>query len=135
MNNSDSQNSVLLDIYREVGETKVAIDSLDKKVETHIRFSLEEFNKINELDQEQNSILDKHIEGVNTLKAMYVEHRKESLKQIAILNETLELQKKEYEVRLKEVEEPLAFIKYLGKVLMWVASISAGILAIANLIR
>lgn len=134
MSNDNSQNRVLLDIYREVGETKTAVKGLDKKVDSHINFSLEEFRKINDLDQEQNAILDKHIEGVNTLKIMHLEHRKESLEQIAILKESLELQKKEYEVRLKSVEEPLAVIKYLGKVIMWVATASAAIISTLKLL-
>lgn len=133
-------NSILMNIYREVGETKTFVKSLDSKLEKHIEYSSEEFNKINNLDMEQNRSLDRHIEGVNTLKELYIAHRVESIEQIQLLKDSLEVQKKDsennnklIEARLQSLEKPGTLIKYAGKVLVWVGTVLAALVSIIKL--
>lgn len=129
----DRNNTLLTDIYREVGETKVTVKNVSRKLDDHISATSSELKRINDLDMEQNRILDKHIEGVNTLKDMHVAHRIETITQIDILKETLELQKKETEARLKYIEKPFELIKYAGKVVMWVGAVAGAIAGIIKL--
>lgn len=118
-----TDSALLTQIYREVGETKTAVKSVDSKIDNHIEYSLHEFAKINELDSEQNRILDKHIEGVNTLREMHVAHRNETKQQIEILKESLELQKDECNERLQTLEKPYDLLKLIGKVAVWMGGI------------
>lgn len=132
----DRNNSQMLaDIYREVGETKVTVEAVSKKLDSHVDSTAMELRRINDLDNEQNRILDKHIEGVNTLKDMHVAHRVEMIAQLDIMKQNLELQKTETEARLKVLEAPRNFIKYAGKVVIWVGSIAGAIAAIVALLE
>jgi len=122
---SDADNNTLLtNIYREVGETKVSVKALDGKVDSHIKISREEFKAINQLDAEQNSILAAHIEGVRTLREMYSAHRSESLENIAMLRQSLELQRNEAHARIDNLERPYELVKYAGKALVWIMGVS-----------
>jgi phosphomevalonate kinase len=124
--------SMLTDIYREVGETKVTVENLSKKMEGHIDHATLEFRRINELDNEQNRILDKHIEGVNTLKDMHLAHRMETHQQIELLKQSVELQKKESDARIQALEKPYDLVKFAGKVIVWVAGVAG---ALAGLLK
>lgn len=129
---NDNQ-SLLTDIYREVGETKVNVENMSRKMDSHITHASEEFKRINELDNEQNRILDKHIEGVNTLKDMHLAHRMETHEQIRLLQESISVQKVESNSRIEALEKPYDFIKFAGKVIVWVGTIAgavAGIIAL-----
>ena len=131
---SDKDNSSMLaDIYREVGETKVTVEAVSKKLDSHVDATAVELRRINDLDNEQNRILDKHIEGVNTLKDMHVAHRIEMIAQLDIMKQTLELQKAESEARIEAIEKPFEFVKYAGKVLVWVGTAAGAIAAIMAL--
>lgn len=120
--------SMLADIHREVGETSVAVKNVDKKIDSHIDYSLKEFKAINKLDAEQNRILDKHVEGVNTLKDMHVAHRAETKEQIGLLTESLKVQKKDSHERLEALERPYELVKYAGKVFVWVLGVAVAAL-------
>lgn len=133
MSEDQKASSMLADIYREVGETKVNVENVSKKLDNHIDNTVMELRRINELDTEQNRILDKHIEGVNTLKDMHVAHRVETITQIDILKQNLELQRKEVDARMEAIEKPFELVKYAGKVLIWVGSAAGAIAAIIAL--
>lgn len=124
---------MLADIYREVGETKITVEAVSKKLDSHVDSTAQELKRINDLDNEQNRILDKHIEGVNTLKDMHVAHRVEMIAQIDLMKQNLELQKRETEARIQAIEKPFEFFKYAGKVLIWVGSAAGAIAAIMAL--
>lgn len=125
---------LLTEIYREVGETKATMKSVEKRVEDHIGFSSEEFKKIHELDTEQNRILDKHIEGVNTLKEMYIAHRVETIEQIQLLKDSLKVQRDEASARIEALEKPYDLLKFAGKVVVAVGAVAGAIVAIAQLL-
>lgn len=129
----DRNSQMLTDIYREVGETKVTVEAVSKKLDSHIDSTATELRRINDLDNEQNRILDKHIEGVNTLKDMHVAHRIEMIAQLDIMKQNLELQKAESEARIKAIEKPFELVKYAGKVLVWVGTAAGAIAAIMAL--
>jgi hypothetical protein len=132
----DSKNSSMLaNIYREVGESKVTLQNVDNKLDSHIQETKEELRRINALDDEQNRILDKHIEGVNTLKDMHLAHRIETIEQIQLLKESLDVQKDEAAKRIEALEKPHELIKYIGKVIMWVGSIAVAIAGIVQLLK
>jgi len=130
---NNDQNVLLTNIYREVGETKVSVGNLDKKVDKHIDYTQQELKAINELDVEQNRILDAHIEGVNTLKKMHLAHRTENQQRMHILRESLELQKKECDARIGALERPYDLIKLAGKMLIWLGGLATAIYAIVRL--
>lgn len=126
--------AMLTEIYREVGETKTTIGNVDTKLDKHIDYSLNEFGKINTLDAEQNRILDKHIEGVNTLKEMHIAHRAESEQKLSLLQESIRLQKDEHDQRINALEKPYDLLKLAGKVFVWCGGIAGALYAIAQLI-
>lgn len=140
MSNEDKREATLSDIYREVGETKVSVNSLNDKVEKHIDTTQGALKEINDLDAQQNLILnehklslDKHIEGVNTLRDMHVAHRKETAEQITLLKEGIQLQREECTGRLEALEKPYDFLKFLGKVGAWVSTIAGAIYMLMKL--
>lgn len=130
--------AMLADIHREVGETRTKVEGMETTLGDHIKHTRNELSKINELDAEQNRILDKHIEGVNTLKEMHVAHRNETKKQIESLEESIKLQrealgvqKAELVARLVEIEKPVLSAKAVGKAALWTI---ATLIAIAGLL-
>lgn len=127
--------SMLVQIHREVGETKISVENLSNNLDRHISYTREELHKINQLDQEQNRSLDKHIEGVNTLKELYLNHKKESEQRINLLTESIDLQKQELTLRIQTLERPYDILKYVGKTIIWVATVGAGILTIYNWVK
>lgn len=46
------------------------IGGLDKKLDLHIQSTVYELKAINRLDEQQNKLIDQHIEGVKTLKTL-----------------------------------------------------------------
>ena len=122
----EEEKKLLVDIYREVGVTQEKVGGLDKKLDDHIRYTQEEFRAINELDNKQNLILaehkqslDVHIEGVNTLKEMYVAHRREAKEELKMLRESLDIKYIEASARISVLEKPYDLLKYIGKVAAW----------------
>ncbi len=144
--NTKNSSNMLAQIYREVGETKTAVNNLEDKLQRHIDHSLKELSKINKLDAEQNRILDEHILGVKTLQELYVSHRQETLEMIEILKESLETQKKEYKTtlkglevahdsRLEKLERPHEFLKTVKVVAGWILAVGGAIILIINMIK
>jgi hypothetical protein len=136
----EDEKKLLIDIHREVGVTQEQVKNVADKVDTHINKSSEEFQKINELDAEQNIILqqhkqslDIHIEGVNTLKDLYIAHRKESKEELDLLREDLNLKHTETSARIEALEQPYDFIKYIGKVFAWIVPIVSVLAGIAKI--
>lgn len=137
-----NEKSILTDIYREVGETKVTLDSVSKKLDNHVEYANSELKRINELDAQQNFLLDKHIEGVNTLKEMHLAHRMETFEQISLFKESLSLQKQSLEAkqseideRIKAIEKPFDLVKYAGKVVVWVSAVGTGVLGFLKALK
>lgn len=129
----NNSQSLLADIYREVGETKVTVENVSRKLDSHIEYATAELKKINELDNEQNRILDKHIEGVNTLKDMHLAHRMETHQQIQLLQQSFELQKREAEARIEALEKPYDLVKFAGKIIVWVATVGGALVGLLKL--
>ena len=66
------EHTVLLNkISDQVTEQTKVIANLDKKVDLNIQKVQYELEKIHTLDEQQNQLIDKHIAGVNTLRAMH----------------------------------------------------------------
>lgn len=126
----DDEKKLLTDIHREVGVTQEQIKNVHEKLDTHITTTQNELKSINELDSEQNIILtehkkslDAHIEGVRTLKELYVAHREETKEELNLMREDLNIKHQESNARIKALEQPYDFIKYFGKVAAWVTSV------------
>lgn len=138
---NDKKDPTLSDIYREVGETKVSVKAINEKVDKHVDMTQIALKEINELDAQQNVILnehklslDKHIEGVNTLREMHVSHRAETAEQINLLKQSVDLQRQECVGRLEALEKPYDLVKFAGKVIIWVGSIAGAIYGIIKLL-
>ena len=107
------ENEIILEelksINRKIEEINVRTTHMEKTISLHIQKTEYEFDKIHTLDQQQNDILDKHIEGVLTLKKMY-----------ALLEEDftnrLTNQQKAISSRLRKVEAPQNAIAWIVKV-------------------
>ena len=133
---------MLTAIHREVGETKVKVDAVSEKLNNHVDLTTLELKRINELDAQQNFLLDKHIEGVNTLKEMHLAHRMETFEQISLFKESLVMQKqdmemkqKEIDERIKAIEKPFDLVKYAGKVIVWVSAVGTGLLGVLKALK
>lgn len=132
----DNKNGVnLVEVYREVGETKILITNLSEQLKTFIDKTQIELEKINQLDQEQNKSLDLHIAGVQTLQKMYIEHKSASDTQIQLLTESIKIQKQDLELRMTKVEKPYEIVKYIGKAIVWVATVGAGLATIIKWVQ
>lgn len=128
MSDSKNDSKMLVEIYREVGETKVSVDNLIERLGQHIDYTQVELQKINKLDQEQNSSLDRHIEGVNTLKELYLNHKKETDERMNLIA----LQRQDLEARVIKVEKPYDIAKSIGRIIMWVVTAGAALAAIVQ---
>lgn len=88
---------IVLDELRKISAKQDTMDSrsveLDKKLDLHVQKTDFQFRRLSELDEQQNRLIDQHIEGVRTLKKI-VEQNKESA-----------------EARIKELEKPTAFLQ------------------------
>lgn len=110
-------------------DTKNCISMLDKKVSLHIQKTEYEFEKINALDQQQNEILDKHIEGVNTLKKMYSLQKEDFENRLQQQVEAYKKDLKAHHDRLRSIEKPRETRRYLAKLLSKIGggiSVAAG---------
>lgn len=96
--------------------TKLFAD-LDKKVDLHIQKTEYELKSIHAQDARQNELLDQHIAGVNTLKAIHDEHVKEN------------------NIRFSKIEEPRKIIKGITKLVVWLGGIGTAVVAILEMIR
>lgn len=124
---SDKTTEMLEQILKEQKESRDEhrqtfdkINELDKKVDLHIQKTEFELQKINELDQRQNQLIDEHIEGVNTLKSWLSEHEKKDDERFA----TAAAPKKWMDMTLKVVgalgtlaAAGYGIIKFIGAIL------------------
>lgn len=76
-------------------ETFAKINALDKKVDLHIQEMKYELQMIHEQDARQNTLIDEHIEGVNSTRELIKQHAKSDEKMF-----------KEVADRLMQVEAP-----------------------------
>lgn len=108
----------LLEKLAEQGQkTHNSIHALDKKLDLHIQKTEYELQKINELDNIQNKLLDQHIEGVNTLKKWCEVHEKAN------------------EFRFNKLEEPKKLAQYATRIIITVGSLAAAFTAIAKFLK
>ena len=134
MNNEDRK--ILLQLHRDMAASQQQLQMLTEQIKNHIDVTSEELKTINRLDSEQNSILaaqqkslDIHIEGVNTLKKLYISHREDNKKELKLLRQ-------EMNARLEALEMPYDYIKFSGKVFTWCAGalgVIAGVLKIIGM--
>ena len=110
---------ILSDILGKVTDTSLSVQNLDKKFELHKQKMSYEIKDINDLDKEQNRLIDEHIEGVRTLQAMHVEHRKESLDMINSLKDLIEVHKDEIEIHKKEIDTRLDILEKPSPWVIW----------------
>ena len=112
--NSDIYLEMLNKIAEKAEETQNCVNQLDKKVDLHIQKTQYELEKINKLDEEQNRILDKHIEGVNTLKKMYSTHEEEN------------------NTRFEALEAPRKWLSTTMKIILTVGGVVGAILGVVK---
>lgn len=97
MDREDEKFRIVLEELRKISRKQDTIDDrtaeLDKKLDLHVQKTDFQFKRLSELDEQQNRLIDQHIEGVQTLKKI-VEQNKESA-----------------EARIKELEKPTAFLQ------------------------
>lgn len=114
----EKTNKIHLDILQRVSDqmqdTQECVMKLDKKLDLSIQKMSYELGKINTLDEQQNKLIDEHIDGVETLKDLYELHKKES-------NE-----------RLQKLEEPRIVRKTLIKWIVTTGSVAGAIYAIGK---
>lgn len=115
---SNGPTSLYVDLLRKLldqsEDVSKIIDRMDRKMDLHIQRTEYEFEKIKELDETQNRILDEHVAGVNTLKAM------------------LEVYKSEANQRLDSLEQPR---KTLATLKTWIISAAAVVAAIMTILQ
>lgn len=109
--------SILNSIAERSEETKDLVQALDKKVDLHIQRTQLEFERINELDARQNELLDKHIEGVNTLKKWCDSHERAN------------------EKRLSKLEAPRKWLQMTKDGLLWISAVAGAILVLAKFLH
>lgn len=116
MANFEDKDIILLlnSIASDGRETRSAVQALDKKVDLHIQKTELELKNINKLDEQQNDLLDKHIEGVNTLKKWCDTHEKAN------------------EKRFSKLEAPRKWLKMTKDGLLWISAVAGAILVIAK---
>jgi len=127
---------ILLQLTRDMAASQQQLQMLTEQIKQHVEVTTEELKTINRLDSEQNSILaaqqkslDIHIEGVNTLKKLYISHREEN-------KQEMKLMRQEVNARLEALELPYDYIKFSGKVFTWCAGalgVIAGVLKIVGM--
>lgn len=98
-------------------ENTVAFANLDKKVDLHIQRMEFELDRINKQDEVQNFLLDKHIEGVNTLKRIHDSH-------VLAVN-----------ARFAKIEEPSKWRSQSAKLVLKVGAIATALAAILALFK
>lgn len=114
---SNDVSLVLERLENKIDETQRSMLHLDKKQDLFIQKMEYELRNINNQDKIQNELLDQHIEGVNTLKAMHFNHVKATSE------------------RFEKVEAPSKWFRFTRKGLVALGTIAtalAGIIALFN---
>lgn len=112
--NDDFLATTLATVLRKQDQTMDLMQSMDKKVDLHIQKTELEFQRINALDEQQNELLDKHIEGVNTLKKWCDTHERANDRRFEVL------------------ERPRKWLKMTKEILMWLSAVAGAILMLAK---
>jgi len=73
----------LQDIVDKQADSQKSFSHLDRKVDLHIQKTEYELKRINELDNQQNKLIDQHIEGVKSIKDLVESHRIEYINKIS----------------------------------------------------
>jgi hypothetical protein len=97
---------------------------LDKKLDLHIQQTSYELKRINDQDEIQNHLLDKHIEGVNTLKAMHIAHVEENEKQFKKVDDEIE-----------GLRKPADWIRTTTKIVLWLGSTAVAVTGLVEFIK
>ena len=98
-------------------ENAKSLSELDKKVDLHIQKTEYELEAINKQDAIQNQLLDQHIAGVQTLRAIHEEHVKEN------------------NIRFSRLEKPRELVKLTTKIVLWLGGLGTATLGIMQLIN
>ena len=125
---SEKHIAILEKISDQVDQTQKCLDKLDNKVDLSYGKLQSEIEKINQLDMVQNDQLAVHIKGVNTNTERLELQRTESIERIEII-------KKEYELRLTELEKPGEWWKMTKRGILAVGTLAAAIAAILKLLE
>lgn len=108
----------MMDDHRDArAESNKAFAGLDKKVDLHIQKTEYELRRINDQDEIQNQLLDKHIEGVNTLRLIHEEHVREN------------------NIRFSSIEQPKKVLKGITKAVLWLGGVGTAVMAIHELVK
>lgn len=110
--NKDLLTSLLLKISEQVEDTSQCVSKLDKKLDLSIQHLEFEIKKINELDNEQNSLLSEHMKRSDTLEKLYIQLKKET------------------DNRLEQVEQPKKWLNFTTRVIITLGALAAAILSI-----
>ena len=96
-------------VTQELHSISGTLGTLDKKIDLHIQGTAYELKAINRLDEQQNKLIDQHIDGVKTLKAL------------------IDRNENHNETRFQKIEEPKKLIGLFTKVMIVVGSIGASL--------
>lgn len=115
---SDDNIELLLNkLLDKAEDSTIKLANLDKKIDLHIQKTEYELQRINEMDEVQNRLLDEHISGVNTLKDIHVLYAKAT------------------DARLEVLETPRKWIQNSFKILIVIGAISGAIAGITKLLN
>ena len=88
---------LVVDELRKIAEHQDAhtrcISKLDKKIDLHIQKTEYELKAINALDEQQNKLIDQHIEGVKGVVTLIETHNKAYEKRFQVLEEPAKAKK------------------------------------------
>jgi hypothetical protein len=125
MARSDEEILMLLrGLVEDQRSTNKAVVELDKKLELHVQQTSYELKRINDQDEIQNHLLDKHIEGVNTLKAMHLAHVEENKKQFDKVDDEIE-----------GLRKPAEWIRTTTKIILWLGGIGTALVGILEIVK
>lgn len=109
--------SRIMDEQRDArAENTKLFSDLDKKVDLHIQKTEYELKEIHKQDSIQNDLLDKHIEGVNTLKLMFEKHEEKDA------------------TRFANLEEPRRILKGTMKAVIWIGGLGTALTGVMELV-
>ena len=64
------------DVLSGLRDVSAAVGALDKKLDLHVQKMDYELSGIRVMDEQQNKLIDQHIEGVKTLRSIFEAHEK-----------------------------------------------------------
>lgn len=102
-------------VTRSQADIRDSLTKVESKLDLHIQKTEYELEKINELDDHQNRLLDEHIQGVRTLKEMHM------------------LQQEYVDKRFDEVEAPKKALKLISKWIIGAGAVAGATFAILRL--